>query len=73
MRLALLVSALAVVSAATPPSLAFAQMAEGPSKTFQGRDIFGIRTAADPQVRPDGEGGNQQGKTHGNSPKLEGA
>ncbi len=54
MRLALLVSALAILSVATPPSLALAQMAEGPSKTFQGRDIFGIRTAADPQVRPDG-------------------
>jgi dipeptidyl aminopeptidase/acylaminoacyl peptidase len=50
MRLALLVSALAISCAA--PS--FAQVAEGPSKTFQGRDIFGLRAAGDPQVRPDG-------------------
>ena len=50
MRLALLVSVLALAGAA--PSLA--QVAEGPSKIFQGRDIFGLRTASDPQVRPDG-------------------
>ena len=50
MRLALLVSALALAGAAP----AFAQVAEGPSKVFQGRDIFGLRTASDPQVRPDG-------------------
>ncbi len=50
MRLVLLLSALAVLGAAP----ALAQMAEGPAKTFQGRDVFGIRTAGDPQVRPDG-------------------
>ena len=50
MRLALLVSALAI--AASAPS--FAQVAEGPSRTFQARDLFGLRTAGDPQVRPDG-------------------
>ena len=50
MRLALLVSALALAVAA--PSNA--QVAEGPSRTFQGRDLFGLRTAGDPQVRPDG-------------------
>jgi dipeptidyl aminopeptidase/acylaminoacyl peptidase len=50
MRLALLVSAFAIAGAA--PS--FAQVADGPSKTFQARDIFGLRTASDPQVRPDG-------------------
>ncbi|MDB5423184.1 MAG: peptidase prolyl oligopeptidase active site region, partial [Phenylobacterium sp.] len=50
MRLALLVSALAIVAAA-PSS---AQVAEGPSRTFQARDLFGLRTAGDPQVRPDG-------------------
>jgi dipeptidyl aminopeptidase/acylaminoacyl peptidase len=54
MRLALLVSALAISCAAPPFVPAFAQVAEGPSKTFQGRDIFGLRTAGDPQVRPDG-------------------
>ena len=50
MRLALLVSALALAVAA--PS--YAQVAEGPSRTFQGRDLFGLRVAGDPQVRPDG-------------------
>jgi dipeptidyl aminopeptidase/acylaminoacyl peptidase len=50
MRLAMLVSTLAIVAAAP----AFAQAPEGPSRTFQARDIFGLRTAGDPQVRPDG-------------------
>ena len=50
MRLALLVSALAIASAS--PSLA--QVQEGPNKIFQGRDIFSLRAAGDPQVRPDG-------------------
>ena len=50
MRLAMLVSTLALVAAAP----ALAQVADGPSRTFQGRDIFGLRTAGDPQVRPDG-------------------
>ncbi|WP_309606457.1 S9 family peptidase [Phenylobacterium sp.] len=50
MRLALLVCALALAGAAPASS----QVAEGPSKVFQGRDIFGLRTASDPQVRPDG-------------------
>ncbi len=50
MRLALLVSALSLACAA--PSLA--QVAEGPSRSFQGRDIFSLRAASDPQVRPDG-------------------
>ena len=54
MRLVLFATALALMGAAALPSLAFAQMAEGPSRTFQGADIFGIRTASDPQVRPDG-------------------
>lgn len=50
MRLALLVSALTLACAA--PS--FAQVTEGPTRTFQGRDIFALRAASDPQVRPDG-------------------
>src|SRR5258708_13546723 len=54
MRLALLVSALAISCAAPSFAPVLAQVTEGPSKTFQGRDIFGIRTASDPQVRPDG-------------------
>jgi dipeptidyl aminopeptidase/acylaminoacyl peptidase len=50
MRLTLLVSALAIACAS--PSLA--QVSEGPARTFQGRDIFSLRAAGDPQVRPDG-------------------
>jgi dipeptidyl aminopeptidase/acylaminoacyl peptidase len=50
MRFAAFVSALAVLGAAAP--LASAQDAGG--RTFTGRDIFGLRAAGDPQVRPDG-------------------
>jgi dipeptidyl aminopeptidase/acylaminoacyl peptidase len=31
-----------------------AQVAEGPSRTFGARDLFGLQMASDPQVRPDG-------------------
>ncbi|HEY0437569.1 MAG TPA: S9 family peptidase, partial [Phenylobacterium sp.] len=54
MRLVTFVSALALIGAAPAVSPAFAQAQDGPSRTFQGRDIFGLRTAGDPQVRPDG-------------------
>jgi dipeptidyl aminopeptidase/acylaminoacyl peptidase len=30
------------------------QVADGPSHTFSARDLFGLRAASDPQVRPDG-------------------
>src|SRR5690348_15197167 len=50
MRPAVFVSALAILGAAG--SLASAQ--EAPSRTFTGRDIFGLRAAGDVQVRPDG-------------------
>jgi dipeptidyl aminopeptidase/acylaminoacyl peptidase len=50
MRLALLASALAIVVAA--PS--YAQVTDGPARTFQARDLFALRVAGDPQVRPDG-------------------
>jgi dipeptidyl aminopeptidase/acylaminoacyl peptidase len=50
MRLALFVSALALACA----SSSVAQVQEGPNKIFQGRDIFSLRAAGDPQVRPDG-------------------
>jgi dipeptidyl aminopeptidase/acylaminoacyl peptidase len=50
MRLAAFVSALAVLGAAA--SLACAQ--DAPSRIFSGRDIFALRAAGDPQVRPDG-------------------
>jgi dipeptidyl aminopeptidase/acylaminoacyl peptidase len=32
----------------------FPQAADGPSRTFSARDLFGLRVASDPQVRPDG-------------------
>src|ERR1700745_2990438 len=32
----------------------FPQVADGPSRTFSARDLFGLRVASDPQVRPDG-------------------
>jgi dipeptidyl aminopeptidase/acylaminoacyl peptidase len=54
MRLALLVSALAIACASSAGAPASAQVAEGPDRLFQGRDIFGLRSAGDPQVRPDG-------------------
>src|SRR5450755_1054599 len=52
MRLALLVSALAIACASS--SFAQAQAPEGPNRAFQPRDIFSLRAAGDPQVRPDG-------------------
>ncbi|MDB5494348.1 MAG: peptidase prolyl oligopeptidase active site region [Phenylobacterium sp.] len=50
MRLAILFTA-ACVAAAAP---AAAQAPEGPSRTITARDLFGLREATDPQVRPDG-------------------
>lgn len=35
-------------------SASLAAPAEAPAKTFQGRDLFGLQYAADPQIRPDG-------------------
>jgi len=32
-----------------------AQPAEGPSRTFTGRDLFGLEVATDPQISPDGQ------------------
>ncbi|MCR5872759.1 hypothetical protein LRS10_00265 [Phenylobacterium sp. J426] len=49
MRAAVLASILAL--AATTVS---AQVAEGPSRTFSARDLFGLQQVSDPQVRPDG-------------------
>jgi len=54
MRLALFVSALAISCAASSFAPAVAQVTDGPARTFQGADIFGLRAAGDPQVRPDG-------------------
>lgn len=34
--------------------LAAAAPADAPSRTFEGRDLFGLQYAADPQIRPDG-------------------
>ncbi|WP_296600633.1 S9 family peptidase [Phenylobacterium sp.] len=43
----------AVVVLATAGAVS-AQVAEGPSRTFGARDLFGLQMATDPQVRPDG-------------------
>lgn len=53
MRLRLFVSA-ALAAAALVSAPVAAQVADGPSRTFTPRDLFGLRTASDPQVRPDG-------------------
>src|SRR5687768_345568 len=50
MRLAGMAAAVALAAAGQ----AWAQVAEGPSRTFTGRDLFGLQQASDPQVRPDG-------------------
>ena len=44
--------ALAAVLALAPPALA--KPAEGPAKTFQPMDLFGLAYASDPEIRPDG-------------------
>ena len=54
MRLATTVSALALACATAAFAPAVAQVSEGPNRLFTGRDIFGLRAAGDPQVRPDG-------------------
>jgi dipeptidyl aminopeptidase/acylaminoacyl peptidase len=54
MRLASFVSALALACASAAVAPASAQVTDGPSHLFSGRDIFGLRSAGDPQVRPDG-------------------
>jgi dipeptidyl aminopeptidase/acylaminoacyl peptidase len=48
------VSALAIACASSSFTPASAQVAEGPNRLFQPRDIFSLRAAGDPQVRPDG-------------------
>src|SRR5665213_4052972 len=50
MRLALLLTA-ACLAISAP---AAAQTPETPTRTFTARDLFGLRQATDPQVRPDG-------------------
>lgn len=50
MRLATFVSVLALATA----SAVSAQVADGPSRVFGARDLFGLQMASDPQVRPDG-------------------
>ncbi|HEX8580551.1 MAG TPA: S9 family peptidase [Allosphingosinicella sp.] len=46
-------AALLLLSAAAAPA-ALAAPAEGPSRTFEGRDLFSLEVAADPQISPDG-------------------
>jgi dipeptidyl aminopeptidase/acylaminoacyl peptidase len=42
----------ALLLASTP---ALAQPADGPSRVFTGRDLFGLEVATDPQISPDGQ------------------
>lgn len=44
--------ALAASPALSSPALA--APADGPSRIFEGKDIFGLEVAADPQISPDG-------------------
>ncbi len=53
MRAAVLASILAL-AATTTTTVVQAQVAEGPSRTFSARDLFGLQQVSDPQVRPDG-------------------
>ena len=53
LRTALLAPSL-VALAAVLAMPAFAKPAEGPSKTFQPMDLFGLAYASDPEIRPDG-------------------
>src|SRR5690349_12755172 len=53
MRFGPFVAAAVLAGAALTPS-AVAQVADGPARTFTGRDLFGLRVASDPQTRPDG-------------------
>lgn len=46
------IAALALATALTAP--AYAAPAEGPSRTFQAKDLFALEYASDPQIRPDG-------------------
>jgi dipeptidyl aminopeptidase/acylaminoacyl peptidase len=46
-------AALLLLTAAAPAALAAAP-AEGPSRIFEGRDLFSLEVAADPQISPDG-------------------
>ena len=50
MRFAVLISAAVLATAAS----ASAEVADGPSRVFSARDLFGLAVATDPQVRPDG-------------------
>lgn len=49
-----LIVAVAMLCSATPWSLAEATPPDAPTRIFQGRDLFGLQYAADPQIRPDG-------------------
>lgn len=43
-----------LLTCSTPLTAALATPADAPEKLFQGRDLFGLQYAADPQIRPDG-------------------
>ncbi|HEY5760056.1 MAG TPA: hypothetical protein VIU34_29745 [Steroidobacter sp.] len=44
----------ALLVTATPLTTALANPPDAPNKIFQGRDLFGLQYASDPQIRPDG-------------------
>ena len=44
----------ALACAAAIPAFANAAPADAPSRKFEGRDLFGLQYATDPQIRPDG-------------------
>ena len=49
MRLAILAGIVTLAASSVS-----AEIAEGPTRTFGARDLFGLQAASDPQVRPDG-------------------
>lgn len=49
-----LMVAITLLCSAAPWSSVGAAPPDAPTKTFQGRDLFGLQYAADPQLRPDG-------------------
>ncbi|MDB5432838.1 MAG: peptidase prolyl oligopeptidase active site region [Caulobacter sp.] len=54
MRSAVLGSLLTLALGAAAFAPALADAPDGPSRVFTGRDLFGLRVAGDPQVKPDG-------------------
>src|SRR3546814_7894409 len=53
MRPSTLIVAL-LMTCSTPLTAALGAPPDAPEKLFQGRDLFGLEYASDPQIRPDG-------------------